>query len=451
MSKRYCTKCGAENEVTGRFCRACGNALEEITVIEQPQQPKSDFGFSPTEIDFAIQGVGVGAATRLNERFQPVLHINSGGMGKLFLVQELLSGRYVALKVMLEDKLKDTSLVHQFVREAVITARLQHPHIIPVHELGFLEKGQLYYSMRYVDGHPLSEIMYDVELEEKLRILRSAALAVDFAHSQGLWHRDLKPQNILVGLLGDAYVIDWGLVTVQHAKEYRLDLPRIVVGRDTYILPDRLLENTNAAITTAGGQLIGTPAYMAPEQFEADDAQMGVVSDIWAFGIMLFEALTQRHPVENHRTLSFAELARQMRSGRFPEPRDIVKDLPQELSSLCLRMLKPNVKDRMKSLKEFHEEVTQYLKKQGQTIWGFGTFQGKPRKPEPLQAEDDTFYKEVQTAMQNRINDLQKENNSLRMENARQIRKIELLTEIAQLGVLNNKRKNELWRELVRL
>lgn len=449
MTKRYCTSCASESEVTGGFCPFCGSAFEDITMVTQTQPPKTEFGFGPSDIDFAKQGVGTGAASRLKERFMPILHINTGGMGKLFLVQELLSGRYVALKVMLEGNLADTSLVHQFVREAVITARLQHPHIIPVHELGFIEKGQLYYSMRYVDGQQFSEIMQEVELEERLRILRSAALAVDFAHSQGLWHRDLKPQNILVGLLGDTYVIDWGLVTVQQGREYKLNLPRIVVGKDTYILPDRLLEETNEAVTLAGGTIIGTPAYMSPEQFEGEDSKMGVVSDVWAFGLMLFEALTGRHPIENLRMLRVQEIALQMSSGHFPEPRDIVMEIPQELNMLCLRMLKKDTRERMKSLKEFQEGVTQYLKRQGQTIWGFGTFPGRSNKP--IQVDDDVFYREIQAALQNRINELQNENISLRRENDRQTRKVEILTEMAQLGMLEKRRKRELWRELARL
>jgi len=177
------------------------------------------FGFEPGAVEFSDEEVGAKTASNLSERFRPILPISQGGMGKIMLVQEKLSGRYVALKVMLEKVLDQPSLVQQFVREAVITARLHHPHIIPVHDLGFLEGNQLYYTMQYIDGQPFNKLIHQVSLEERLLILRSAALAVHYAHNQGLWHRDLKPHNILVGQFGDTYVTDWGLGCVDISLE----------------------------------------------------------------------------------------------------------------------------------------------------------------------------------------------------------------------------------------
>ena len=144
-----------------------------------------------------------------------------------------------------------------------------------MYDLGFLSGDQLYYTMRYIEGNNFSQIIREreIDLEERLRILRSAALAVEYAHSQGLWHRDIKPQNILVGSLGDACVTDWGLVSVRPNQKYELNLPKIVVNRTSYIMPpipDQLLERTNTAVTATQGPVIGTFEYMSPEQVRSE-------------------------------------------------------------------------------------------------------------------------------------------------------------------------------------
>lgn len=311
----------------------------------------SSFKFEATDLEFVEQGIGSNVANHLESRFRPIFQISQGGMGKIFLVQEVLSGRFVALKVMLEKSLRDTSLVHQFIREAVITARLEHLHVIPVHELGFLTEGQLYYTMRYIEGNILDEIIYKVELEERLRILRSAAMAVAYAHEQGLWHRDLKPQNILVGVLGDVYVIDWGLVSVQPNREYKLNLPNIAVERATYVMPDNLLADTNEACTTITRGIMGTPPYMSPEQLAGQDYKMGCASDIWAFGIMLFEAIAEQHPIKNVKSLGVREIMENVIWGELPSPKDILPSAPAILNNLCQKMLAKDVEERMQTLR----------------------------------------------------------------------------------------------------
>jgi serine/threonine protein kinase len=443
---KTCSNCGRRNEDTTKICQTCGQNLDESTTFIVQQQEGAGFGFRPTNIDFTKQGVDKRVAGQLTERFLPILHISTGGMGKLFLVQERLSGRYVALKVMLEEDISFTPYVHQFIREAVITARLQHPHIIPVHELGFLERNQLYYTMRYVDGNPLSEIIDRVDLEEKLRILRGAALAVDFAHKQGLWHRDLKPQNILVGQLGEPYVIDWGLVTVQPGRDYKLNLPRIVIEKAAYNLPDNLFEETRDAVTTSRGAIMGTPAYMAPEQFMGVDSRMGAVSDVWAFGIMLFEALTGQHPVRAGKAINKYEMMRAVLTESFPEPKEIVNDTHDKLNGLCQFMLRKEPEERMQSLEGFVDVITNYLKAHGQTVLGFGSFHGVAYETVPATLKGNKAING-----RGRITDMDSENIILRIENERHKRKVELLSEITQLSWMDGKRKKELWRALAQV
>jgi serine/threonine-protein kinase len=301
-------------------------------------------------------------------------------MGKIFLVQERFSGRFVALKVMLDQLSTSIPHVHQFVREAVITARLQHTNIIPVYDIGFIEGNQLYYTMRYVEGDPFSRILGSVSLKSRLAVLQAAARAVDYAHVLGLWHRDLKPENILIhkgfDRNGEVFVIDWGLVTVQPGANYKLDLPDILIDRRSFAFEDRLIEATNEAISTMNlnpspgtgtspgtgeARLIGTPAYMAPEQCRNDQQKMGAVSDVWAFGVMLFEAITGEHPIPEHRNLGLKEIISRVLNQDYQSPRSIDPGIPESLDSLCRRMLKPP-DERLLSLKPFIDELDQVIR-----------------------------------------------------------------------------------------
>lgn len=473
MKPRLCSNCNAENGSDAIRCRLCAALINDDTPTlargfnndpiskderrargvkttemwngaedrtTPPETDQSDFGFEEGRVKFLKEGIGNNTAETLAERFRLICPIAEGGMGKIFLAQESLSGRYVALKVMMEKALRDESLVQQFVREAVITARLQHPHIIPVYDLGFLSGNQLYYTMRYIEGTSFNEIIVNAELDERLRVLRSAALAVDYAHSQGLWHRDLKPQNILVGQLGDTYVTDWGLVSIQPDRRYELNLPRIVVERATYVIPDRLLEETDKAVTSATGVIVGTPAYMAPEQCMGENC--GAVSDVWAFGIMLFQALTGGHPIENYTSKSAQDILFHIMQEEFPSPKDILENTPSELNDLCLRMLKKKATNRMQNLKEFITHITHYLRSSTTFATSFGTFSKGLDRTTTLSNEA------ILIPLRQKVNELQSSNQMLLAENKRYKEKITILAEMVQLGILSNKRKKELWTKL---
>ena len=405
----------------------------------------TDFGFHQDDIILHETTLAeVETSGHLPERFRLIRQLTRGGMGKLYLAQEVLSGRFVALKVILDDYLQHSPLAQQFVREAIITARLEHPNIIPVHDLGFFTEGQLFYTMRYVNGHTLEELGAKASLEQKLRILRNAARAVAYAHRNSLWHRDLKPANILVGEFDDTYVIDWGLVTVQKGRNYQLNVPPIILNEKALVVPDDLLVRTPDAITAAGGGFMGTPAYMAPEQIK-ETAEMGPLSDIWAFGVMLFEALTGRHPIEGHRSMRTGELLRAVMFEPWPTPRELVPTIPIEFDRLCRRMLERDPGTRMSSLDEFIQETTTLLRSFGPTL------------VYPAQAGAATIPDALAPSAlplgdwPSRFSLLESEQRQLQQENRRLREKTVILTELCKINAVNVEREKELWGKLALL
>jgi serine/threonine protein kinase len=340
-------------------------AAGEITQQQstQYQSTNRQFGFLPSSITFLDQGLSLPDANTLAKKYHPLQLLNSGGMGKVFLVQEILTGRVVALKVMLDSVRRSPPHLEQFVREAVITARLQHTNIIPVYDLGLINQNELYYTMRYVDGVPFSRLIADlnVSLLQKLAVLVAAASGVAYAHTAGLWHRDVKPDNILVSKTDEVFVIDWGLVSVQPGHAYRYELPSIVLRQEKVSFDDILMSSTNNALTTRSGKM-GTPKYMAPEQCDDSQSEAGAVSDIWAFGIMLFEALTGEHPIPESHGLRAVELVEKLKHIRcVPRPSEIRPDIPHVLDTLCSNMLSADPTSRMLDLSIFIATVKNHL------------------------------------------------------------------------------------------
>jgi serine/threonine protein kinase len=347
-----------------------GVQQQETTLDCQPQPPSlastasetHPFGFQPSSVTFLEEGLPSHTVQKLSKKYTPIQILNSGGMGKILLVQESMTGRFVALKVMLDRYLYSEPHVQQFVREAVITARLQHPNVIPVYDLGFLDDYHLYYTMRYVDGVHFGRQMTTATLVDNLQTLRLAAQGVFHAHQAGLWHRDIKPNNILVDKNGDVFVIDWGLVSLQPGRNYRFEIPSILVQRKSFFFHDDLIERTKDAVSTVDSATMGTPRYMSPEQCRNDPLSMGIVSDIWAFGVMLFEVLTGEHPLPGVRDLRAHEIIEKVKDVELPPPNRIRSSTPEALNALCCRMISNDWQRRMQSLKEFVDVVGAFLR-----------------------------------------------------------------------------------------
>lgn len=259
-----------------------------------------------------------------------------GGMGRVVAAQDLRLGRMVALKEALPGN------EARLAREAKITAILDHPGIVPVHDAGRSADGRAWYVMRLVRGHSLAEAITGAgDLRERLRLLRHllhACQAMAYAHSLGVIHRDIKPENILVGEFGETQVMDWGLARQGQLPE----LPPV---------GEQQLQSQ-----TMAGSLLGTPAYMSPEQARGEE--VGPPTDIWSLGAVLYEILAGGQPflgVDSRVALE------QLRRGQLPPIRDRAAEAPPELVAVLERAMAPLPADRYPSAKLLAEDLASYL------------------------------------------------------------------------------------------
>lgn len=274
--------------------------------------------------------------------------LGTGGMGVVYEVIDKRLGRTAALKLLHEDK---RHMGERFLREARITAALDHPAIPPVYELGKTLDGQIYLVMKRIRGRTLQQAIqqyhaYDQEpsaLRTLLEALVKVCEALAFAHSQNIVHRDLKPQNIMVGEFGEVLVLDWGL-----AKDLSNQEPELKLDKDS-----PLKSETNI---TQAGSVLGTLGYMAPEQ--AEGGELDARADVFALGAILTRILTDRVPIEGKTNINRlnATLKRQI-----CHPLDYDPNVPAELNSIAAQALHPDHLLRTDSALTVLTQVRAYL------------------------------------------------------------------------------------------
>ena len=215
------------------------------------------------------------------DRYEQVSEHARGGLGRVVRALDRRLGRTVAVKELLRH---DPSNEARFMREAMITARLEHPGIVPVHEAGRWPNGDPYYVMKLVEGRTLKELITErASLRDRLGLLPhviAVADAVGYAHSEGVIHRDLKPSNVIVGGFGETIVVDWGL-----ARDRKRDVPEP---------SEEMLSASGSGVSTVSGKVVGTPAYMSPEQARGDVVDER--ADVYALGAVLYEVLAGAPP-----------------------------------------------------------------------------------------------------------------------------------------------------------
>ncbi len=274
-----------------------------------------------------------------------------GGMGRIMSARDRRLGRNVALKELLRNEADPSA---RFIREALVTARLQHPAIVPVYEAGRWPTGEPFYAMKLVSGRPLVDVIADMTtMEERLALLpnvASVAEAIAYAHSEEIVHRDLKPANILVGEFGETVVIDWGLAKdLREAAERPPSRPRSAADNDT--------ESDEPSVDgqTIEGSVMGTPAYMAPEQARGET--VGAAADVYALGAILYHLLCGEAPFVGRSVDEI--LDRVVRGGPVPLEKR-APAVPRDLRAIVTKAMQRDPLERYPTARELAEDLRRF-------------------------------------------------------------------------------------------
>ena len=286
------------------------------------------------------------------DRYESRSVLGEGGMGEVRLVWDRVVGREVAMKVLLPERAGKARARERFLREAHVQGYLDHPSIVPVHEVGTLPTGEPFFTMKRVRGVTLLEVLEGLRKSDptyasrfnRRRLLGAfakACLAVDYAHARGVVHRDLKPENVMLGDFGEVYVLDWGVSRI--------------VGTQVQRMPMALL-----GAITRGDQhdLLGTPGYMAPEQVEQPN-EVDAAADAYSLGAILFELLTLT-PLHEGRAVRDLLISTREGGDARCSVRAPGAAVPAELEALCVRATHADPLKRPQA-REIHEALESFL------------------------------------------------------------------------------------------
>jgi serine/threonine-protein kinase len=284
-----------------------------------------------------------------------VLRVHAkGGLGQVSLARDLALRRDVALKEIRPDRLAEPSFRQRFLNEAEITGQLEHPGIVPVYALDHDADGLPYYAMRFIQGQTLADAIAAYHLRpsplafrDLLRRFIAVCQTLAYAHSKGVIHRDLKPANVMLGDYGETLVVDWGL-----AK-------RVGSAEAGPAPADAGASAADEGALTRAGQVMGTPAYMAPEQAHGESAQAGPPADVYALGAILYHILTGAAPYQDGP--KGADVLARVRRGPPPPPSQVRPGLPRALEAVCLKAMARAPADRYPGAADLGQDVERWL------------------------------------------------------------------------------------------
>jgi len=305
-----CTHCHTPNPTNANVCSACGSGLDVGADVE--------FGATLE----ASESASINTGADFGPRYHVESLLGSGGMGKVYKARDRELERTVAIKVLRPDLMTDSMALQRFKHELLLASSISHPNILRIHDLGEY-KGIKFISMAYVDGGDLTQVLRKegrLPLDRVLNIMRQLAAALSAAHGVNVVHRDLKPQNILMGSADHIYVTDFGIA--------------------------KTLESDRTSVTRTGA-VLGTPLYMSPEQVEGK--ALDHRSDLYTYGLILYEMLTGVLPFTGDTTFQLMY----QRVHQLPKrPELVIPDLPPYLSRICLKCLEKDPANRYQSANE---------------------------------------------------------------------------------------------------
>ena len=310
-------------------------------------------------------GLGMG----LNpERYQVTGEVARGGMGVILRVRDKGFRRDLAMKVLPKDEIeRDTeydSRTSRFLEEAQVTGQLEHPGVVPVHEVGLDDERQLYFTMRLVKGKTFGEVIKLSRAGEEgwtttraLGVLLKVCETMAFAHDKGVVHRDLKPDNVMVGRFGETYVMDWGLARVTGRKQ-RAD-PDVAMRSILTTARKDSDSSQGSSTDTLEGDVVGTPAYMPPEQARGELERLGPRSDVYSLGAMLYHLLAGEAPYAAER--GPARVLAALLEGPPDALEGKAGDASAELLAICQKAMAREPEARYESMLAFADDLHAYL------------------------------------------------------------------------------------------
>jgi serine/threonine protein kinase len=303
-----CGLCGRENREGAKFCDTCGGALDR-TVTRTGIDPELDAVRKAFDDRYVVESL-----------------LGRGGMGNVYKAREKTLDRYVALKIVPEARHSDEQFIERFRREARIAARLRHPRIVSVHEVGTMGRFP-YFSMDYIDGSTLRSVVerkHALPQEDAISVVVEICRAVAHAHGKGIIHRDLKPENVMIDMEGDVFVLDFGLA--------------------------RAVEDTSL---TQPGVVVGTPFYMSPEQLHGE--KIDERSDVYSIGLILYYCLTGD---ELFRAEGITAVMAKHSTMRIRDVVGSTEKLPVNFRDVIASMLEESPAMRTRSVKDVLEKLT---------------------------------------------------------------------------------------------
>ena len=286
-----------------------------------------------------------------------------GGLSEIYEAQEEGLQRRVAVKMPHHRLAADKEKLERFRLEAEVTGRLDHPGIVPIYSMGEDEAGRPFYSMRFVEGATLrrgardyhesrrrkaSPVEGRMRLHELIRCLVSAAKTIAYAHQRGVLHRDLKPDNIMIGKFGETLVVDWGLFAFIKGDDADGESGNAPLASAQML--DRWTPST--------AHLEGTPGFMSPEQFPENDSQVGVLADVYGLGSTLYYVLTETSPFRHDDDDTLYD---RVSEGDFAAPHALNPQCPRDLEAVCLKAMATDAEDRYESALKFAEDLERWL------------------------------------------------------------------------------------------
>lgn len=268
------------------------------------------------------------------ENYEILGEIARGGMGVVYKARQLRPSRYVAIKMIRAGSFASTSEIERFLTEANAAAQVDDESVVPVYEFGEV-RGEPFIAMKWIEGENLEQLMRRnaIAIPAFLNLLVTVCRAISAAHQRGIIHRDIKPSNILVeGATGRPWITDFGLA--------------------------KYLEKESG--TTAAGEVMGTPGYMAPEQALGDANAVTRATDVYGLGAVLYRALTGRPPIHSD-SLSMVSVIQRIREHDVVPPRSLNRSTPHALNTICMKCLETEASRRYPDAGEMAEDLQRFL------------------------------------------------------------------------------------------